>query len=139
MHGSVAPEHEVALGVPHPLRALRGRPRVQVHQRLAAATRAADRPPRTRTEERGARIGTGFAWLATWSLRLLLVVLGLYVLGQLIGRLWVVVLPVVLALLLASVLWAPTAWLRRHRVPPALAALLVVVGSLAPALPTKVK
>ena len=37
VHGRVAAEHEVALGVPHPLRALRRRPRIQVHQRLAAA------------------------------------------------------------------------------------------------------
>lgn len=90
-----------------------------------------DRPDRKPSAERGARIGTGVAWLATWSLRLLLVVGGAYLLGRLVGLLWVVVLPVVLALLLASVLWAPTAWLRRHRVPPAVAALIVVVGSLA--------
>lgn len=80
--------------------------------------------------ERSADIGAGLTWLSTWSLRLLLIALGGYLLFRVLGDLWVVVLPVVLALLLASVLWTPTAWLRRHRVPPAIAALLVVLGSL---------
>ena len=80
--------------------------------------------------ERSAEIGNGLTWLSTWSLRLVLVAVGGYLVFRLLGDLYVVVLPVVLALLLASVLWRPTAWLRRHRVPPALAALLVVLGSL---------
>jgi len=83
-----------------------------------------------RPRERGAAIGTGLTWLATWSLRLLLVAAGAIVLGLLIGRLWSVVLPIMLGLLLASVLWPPTAWLRRRRVPAALAALIVLLGSL---------
>lgn len=37
VYGRVAAEHEVTLSVPHPLRALRRRPRIQVHQRFAAA------------------------------------------------------------------------------------------------------
>lgn len=81
--------------------------------------------------DRGADIGRVLTWLSTWSLRLLLAVVGAALVYELLARLWVVVLPVVLALLLASVLWTPTAWLRRHRVPPALAAALVVLGSLA--------
>ena len=81
--------------------------------------------------ERGAAIGAGFTWLATWSLRLILVALAAVLLGMLIGRLWSVVLPVLLALLLASVLWPPTAWLRRRKVAPALAAALVLLSSLA--------
>ena len=81
--------------------------------------------------DRGAAIGQGFTWLATWSLRLVLVAAAAVVLGLLVGRLWSVVLPVLLALLLASVLWPPTAWLRRHGLKPALAASLVLLVSLA--------
>jgi len=83
-----------------------------------------------RPAERGVAIGRGLTWLATWSLRLVLIAVAAVVLGMIIGRLWSVVLPVLLALLLASVLWPPTAWLRRHRFPPAAAALLVLLGFL---------
>jgi putative heme transporter len=48
----------------------------------------------------------------------------------LIGYLWSIVLPVVLAIILATVLWPPTAWLRRRDVPPALAATVVVVAGV---------
>ncbi len=94
-----------------------------------------DPPPRLvrgsdADRERSADIGAGIAWLSTWSLRLVLIALGGYLVFRVLGDLYVVVLPIVLALLLASVLWTPTAWLRRHRVPPALAALIVVLGSL---------
>ena len=81
--------------------------------------------------DRGAAIGQGFTWLATWSLRLVVVAAAAVVLGLLVGRLWSVVLPVLLALLLASVLWPPTAWLRRRGLAPALAAALVLLSSLA--------
>ena len=81
--------------------------------------------------ERSAEIGRGLTWLSTWSVRLLLIGVGGYVLFQVLGLVWVVVLPVVLALLLSSVLWTPTAWLRRRKVPAAVASLLVVLGSLA--------
>ena len=82
------------------------------------------------SQERGGAIGGGLTWLATWSLRLVLIAVAAVGLGMLVGRLWTVVLPVLLALLLASVLWPPTAWLRRHRMPPAAAALLVLLGFL---------
>ncbi len=80
--------------------------------------------------ERGEAIGAGISWLARWSLRLLLIAAAALVLGTLIGRLWSVVLPVLLGLLLASILWPPTALLCRHRVPPALAASIVLLSFL---------
>jgi predicted PurR-regulated permease PerM len=69
-------------------------------------------------------------WTARWSLRLILVGVGAVVLWLLIGALWSVVLPVFLAIILATVLWPPTAWLRRHRFPPALAASTVLLGGI---------
>jgi predicted PurR-regulated permease PerM len=86
--------------------------------------------PQPPAPERGSAIGSGLTWLSTWSLRLLLVAAGAVLLGLIVGRLWSVVLPVLLALLLASVLWPPTAWLRRRGAPPALAALGTLLGFL---------
>lgn len=83
-----------------------------------------------RTRDRGAVISDGTARLAQWSLRLLLIAVGAALCGWLVGRLWVGLLPVILALIVATVLWPLTAWLRRHRVPSALAAVTVLLGSL---------
>ena len=76
------------------------------------------------------RLGRAAARVATWSLRLLLVVLALWVVGYVIGRLWVVVLPAFFGLLLASVLAPLSGYLRRY-MPDALASLLVLVAGLA--------
>ena len=81
--------------------------------------------------DRGAVIGDGVTWLARWSLRLLLVAIGAVLCFRLIGALWVGVFPVILAVIVATVLWGPTSWLRRHKVPSALAAIVVLLGSLA--------
>jgi predicted PurR-regulated permease PerM len=86
--------------------------------------------PEPHAQERSSAIGNGLTWLSTWSLRLVLVGAGAYLLGLVVGRLWSIVLPVVLALLLASVLWPPTAWLRRRGAPPTLAALGTLLGFL---------
>ncbi|MGO1166614.1 MAG: AI-2E family transporter [Janibacter sp.] len=82
------------------------------------------------TRDRGAVIGDGVSWLARWSLRLLLIAAGAALVWYALGFLWVGVFPVVLALIVTTVLWPPTAWLRRHRVPGALAAVMVILGSL---------
>lgn len=80
---------------------------------------------------RGAAIGSGLTWLATWSLRIALIAVGVVILGYVVGTFWSVVWPIVLAVLLTTVLRPPAAWMIRRRVPPALAAavvLLVAVG-----------
>lgn len=80
-----------------------------------------------RPDDRATAIGDGVSWLARWSLRLTLIGIGAVGAWLLLAQLWVIVLPVLLAILLATVLWAPTGWLRRHRFRPALAAGTVVV------------
>jgi len=97
----------------------------------AVSPASADAAATPAGRDRGAAIGQGITWLATWSLRLVLLAAGAVVLGLLIGRLWSVVLPVLLGLLLASVLWPPTAWLRRRGLPPALSAAIVLLAFLA--------
>lgn len=86
-----------------------------------------DRPRRGR----GTAIGEGITWAARWSLRLILVSAGVWLLWTVVGLLWSIIFPVILAVILASVLWPPTSWLRRHRFPPALAAATVVLAGMA--------
>ena len=68
------------------------------------------------------------------AVQLVLVAAALWVLGWVIARTWVVVLPVILAVIVCTVLWPPVRWMRSRSVPPALAAfiaLLVAVGVVA--------
>jgi putative heme transporter len=81
-------------------------------------------------QSRGTAIGYGVTWMARWSLRLLLAAAGITLVGLLVAQLWSVVLPVLLAVILATLLWPPAAWLRRHRFRPAAAAGLVVLGGI---------
>jgi putative heme transporter len=76
---------------------------------------------------RGGVIGVGLTWAARWSARLLLVAAGIWLLGFLVGQLWTVVFPTLLAIVLATVLWPPAEWLRRHRFAPALASAVVML------------
>ncbi|MGI8596344.1 MAG: AI-2E family transporter [Thermoleophilaceae bacterium] len=69
-------------------------------------------------------------WAATMSLRFLLIVAALTVIVYGLVRLSAVVLPVLIALLLASLLAPPANWLHRKRVPKLLATAIVVVGAL---------
>ncbi|WNV73815.1 AI-2E family transporter [Geodermatophilus sp. DSM 44513] len=81
--------------------------------------------------ERGPRLQKGVRALAIASAQLLVIAAGLVVVGWVLGMLWPVLLPVILALLFATVLWPPTRLLRRAGLPAALAALVVLLGFLA--------
>ncbi|MBB5154339.1 AI-2E family transporter [Saccharopolyspora phatthalungensis] len=71
------------------------------------------------------RVSAAVSWRA-------LVILGaLYVLGLALGRVYVVVIPVAIALLLAALLAPAVASLARHGVPRSLATALVLIGGLA--------
>ncbi|MFI6871498.1 AI-2E family transporter [Nocardia sp. NPDC050406] len=83
-------------------------------------------PPR----DRGEVIGGGLLWLAKWSLCLVAIAAGAWVLGWIVARLWVAILPVALAIVIATVLWPPTRWLAQRGLPPAAAASATVVGFL---------
>lgn len=73
-------------------------------------------------------MASGVRRLSTWTLRLLVLVVGAIVLGMLVGKLWSILLPLVLALVLTTVLEPPVRLLeRRSRVPRTLASALVVV------------
>jgi predicted PurR-regulated permease PerM len=83
------------------------------------------------SDERGPRLFRATRTLAIASAQLLLIAAAIVVVGWVLGRLWVILLPIVLGLLFATVLWPPTRFLRRHRWPPALAAVVVLLGFLA--------
>jgi predicted PurR-regulated permease PerM len=79
---------------------------------------------------RGQLLGAILQRTARWSLQIVLVALGAWVLAWIVGRLWVIVLPVLLGIFIAAVLWPAAAWLRRHGWRPALAAATVVLAGL---------
>jgi predicted PurR-regulated permease PerM len=83
------------------------------------------------TPTRGPRLRSAVRMLAIGAAQFLLIVGAVVVLGYVLGKLWSILLPVILGLLFATVLWPPTRFLRRHRWPPALAAAVVLVGFLA--------
>ncbi|WP_299518412.1 AI-2E family transporter [uncultured Serinicoccus sp.] len=83
------------------------------------------------TVDRGDLILQGLRSAAAWSWRFLLVVAAVAVVLYLLGRVWVGVLPIILALIVSSVLWPVVRWLRRHRWPAGLAAATVMVTALA--------
>ena len=91
------------------------------------------RPP-VRDEEqqvdRSVLLGIGGRWVTDWALRLAIILVAAWLLSQIGGALWVGILPILLALIVSTVLWPPTNWMVRHKVPKALAALLSIVGAL---------
>src|SRR4051794_10514213 len=83
------------------------------------------------TEGRGPKLARASRTLAIASAQFLLIAAALYLLFWVLGKLWSILLPIVLGLLIATVLWPATRFLRRHRWPPALAASLVLLTAAA--------
>lgn len=76
-------------------------------------------------------IGDGIAWTARWSLRWVAIALGAVLVGLVVRETWVIVLPVVLALIITTVM-APLAAALRHRLrfPSGLAAASALLGTI---------
>ena len=88
--------------------------------------------PAARTHEsRTEEVPRSLRRAAGWSWRLLVFGAAVYFLLRLLARLSVVVLPLIIALILATLCVPPARWLHRRGVPDGLAAALVVVGGLA--------
>jgi predicted PurR-regulated permease PerM len=83
------------------------------------------------TEGRGPKLQRAFRTVAIASAQLLLIAAALYLVFWVLGKLWSILLPVVLGLLITTVLWPATRFLRRHNWPPALAASVVLLTFLA--------
>lgn len=76
-------------------------------------------------------IGSGLAWMSRWSLRFVAIALGLVLLGLVVQYAWVILFPVLMALILCTVLAPVSSFLcRRARLPNTLAAAVTLVGSI---------
>jgi predicted PurR-regulated permease PerM len=64
---------------------------------------------------------------ATVAFQFALVAAALWILSWVVGKTWVILLPVVLAVIVCTVLWPPVGWLLRKGVAPAFAVLLVLL------------
>ncbi|NKU06622.1 AI-2E family transporter, partial [Rhodococcus hoagii] len=71
---------------------------------------------RPRLRERGEVISAGGLWLAKWSLCLAAIAIGALVVGWILQKLWVIALPVMLAIVVSTVLWPPTRALTKRGV-----------------------
>jgi len=83
------------------------------------------------TEGRGPKLQRASRSLAIASAQFLLICAAVVVLFWVLGKLWSILLPIVLGLLIATVLWPTTRFLRKHRWPPALAASTVLLAAIA--------
>lgn len=81
------------------------------------------------TREGARRLGHSVVEISRWTIRLLIIGVGLLALFWVMGLLWSVLLPLFFGLLLSTVLWPPVRWLRR-RMPNSLAALIALLGLL---------
>ncbi|MFD4367991.1 AI-2E family transporter [Rhodococcus sp. NPDC058521] len=77
--------------------------------------------------DRGHLIGRGGLWLAKWSLVLVAISLAAFILGWVVEELWVIILPVLLAIVVSTVLWPPTRAMTKRGIPPAAAAGLTLI------------
>lgn len=103
--------------------------------------------PSVLTPNRGTVIGQGTEWLSKHSLRLILIAGGAWVLAWIVGKTWVVLLPILLAIIICTVLWPPVGWLRKKGVGPASATAIVlllaigvvagIIGAIAPSVVTQ--
>ena len=77
-------------------------------------------------------IARGLEWCARWSARWILIFIALWLASQVLGRMWTILLPVVLALIVTTVLAPISIFLeRRLRLPASLAAATTLLGSIA--------
>jgi hypothetical protein len=81
--------------------------------------------------DRAIILGQDGRWVAGWALRFIILVAAGYLLFRGLGLIWTGLLPVLLALLVATVLWPPTNWLRQRGLPAALSAAIVIIGFFA--------
>ena len=80
--------------------------------------------------DRGVLIGMGGRWLSDWALRLAIGLVALWLLGQILGFVWVGILPVLLALIVSTVVWPPVKYMKKIGIPAALASLLSIILGL---------
>jgi len=79
-------------------------------------------------DARRSSVPAGLATSAAFAWRLLIVVVAAYLVGNVLLRVRLVVIPFVLGAAIAALLYRQVDWLDRHRLPRSLASLLVTLG-----------
>lgn len=80
---------------------------------------------------RGSVFGTHLRSAAVVSVQIVAVSAALWIFAWVVGKTWVVILPVALAVVICTVLWPPVRWMRAKGLAPAAAALSMLVVALA--------
>ncbi len=82
--------------------------------------------------DRSVIIGRDGRWVAGWALRFIVFIVAGYIALQLLGLVWVGLLPILLAILVCTALWPPVRLLRQKlKFPAALASITVILGFFA--------
>ncbi|CAB0641634.1 AI-2E family transporter [Corynebacterium diphtheriae] len=79
--------------------------------------------------DRSEVIAHGVKVLSTWCIRILIIAATAFATWYLLKQVWRGVLPVILALIVCTVLWPPTIWMRRKGIPSGIAALISILAS----------
>lgn len=87
--------------------------------------------PVSKTDDKSRILGRDAISLAKVCLIFIIVVAGVGLAGYLLKFIWVGLLPVILAILVCTVLFPVTNWLRAHKFPRALASITTLLGFLA--------
>lgn len=80
--------------------------------------------------DRGVVIDEGFAGLQRWGLRVIVIAAAAFIIGWIIGQVWVVLFPISIALIVSTLLQPPAAWLRSKDWPDGLAAAAIMLSFL---------
>lgn len=89
-----------------------------------------DEPDQRATRTRGSIYGAHLRSTSVVAVQFIAVAAALWVLAWVVGETWVIILPVVLAVVACTVLWPPVRWLLDKGLPPALAVLSVLLVAL---------
>lgn len=76
------------------------------------------------TVDRSEVIGDGVRVFALWCVRILIIAVTFYAGWHVLKPLWGGVLPIILAIIVCTVLWPPTQWMRQHGLPAGIAAAI---------------
>ena len=80
---------------------------------------------------RGRVFRAGLRSTAVLCGQMLIVLAFLFALLWLLSKFWVILLPVILGIVVATVLWPPVRWMLAHRVPSAVATFITLLGAIA--------
>lgn len=81
--------------------------------------------------DRAKVIDDAFGGMQRWAIRIIAIAAAAFIVGWLVGKMWVVLYPVSLALIVTAVLEPLVSWLRKKGWPSALATSVVVLGFIA--------